>query len=289
VFANSPIVILDSSLGGLAIVKALRDVLPGERVTFFADIGRAPYAHRSPERVRQMSLQMLRQVAHQRPKHVLLADDMMSTVALPWLRAHTGGAAVSGVIDAAARVAVEAAGGNERPMIGAIASHWTIDQRTLERAIVKRRYRAQTFVRPAAALEAILQDGRSVNDPLLQLACAQLLQPMLDRHVDVLLLVNPLLGSIRRHIQTLAGEATRVVDAGRAVADDLVKRLTRSHLLAHEPANEPAPFEWFLTDESPEIFDRAERIAGVELPPPGIVGLDELELADVDVGWKSIA
>jgi glutamate racemase len=287
----SPILIIDSSLAGMTIVRALRDRLPNERLVFFGDLARAPYTHRSPERVCLFVEQIIRRVERVKPKYVLLACDVAGTVAVTQLRQRLGDIPVTSTIDPAARAAVEAAGDGERPTIGIFANNWSIEKRAIERAIFRRRTKCQLFMRTAPALEAIVNEGRSVEDPLLVLAAGQYLNQLLDRGCEVILLASTAVASLRRTIQSMAGDDVRVVDASRATADDVARRLGRLRLLRPPQLAAPArPIEWFLTDESPELFDRAERLAGLELPPPTIVGLDELDAAmPIDPRMRSTA
>jgi glutamate racemase len=275
---SSPILVLDTSLAGLSLVYQLRQRMPEERFVFFADLARAPYAYRSPERIEQFVEQIVRRVERVQPKYLLLACDICSATALPALRRQMGTIPVSGIIDPAARAAVETTGNSERPTIGIFASNWTIEHRVLERALFRRRTKCSLFFRPALALESLINEGRSVEDPLVMMACEQYLQQMLDKGCQTILLASSALATVRRTFQMLAGEDVCVVDAVRATADDVTRRVRRLRL-ARPPAmhaNEQ-PILWFLTDESPEIFDRAERTAGFELPPPTIVNLDELD------------
>ncbi len=269
------------------MVAALRERLPAERILFFADVARAPYSNRSPGRVRHFVHQLFHAVQHLRPKHVVLADDVMASVAMVDLQQRSGGVAVTGCLDPAARAAVDVAGASDRPTIGVLASPLTIEARLLERALVNRRYRAGLVMRSAAALEAIIPTAAGVEDPLLQLAAARAIQPMIDKHVDVLLLAGSSLTWCRKLLQSLAGKSMQVVDASRAIADDVARRLARQQLLHPDIRRDVSSIRWYLTDESPEMFDRAERLAGFELPPPTIIGLDELELLDLDPRLRS--
>ncbi len=276
--AGSPILILDTSLSGLSLVYQLRQRMPEERFAFFADLARAPYAYRSPERIEIFVEQIVRRVERLKAKYVLLACDICSATALSSLRQQLGSIPVSGIIDPAARAAVETTGNSDRPTIGIFAGNWTIENRVLERAIFRRRTKCSLFFRPAIGLESLINEGRSVEDPLVMMAAEQYLQQMIDKGCETILLASTALATVRRTIQMLAGEEINVVDSVRATADDVTRRIRRLRLSRPTPLNANEKLiSWFLTDESPEIFDRAERIAGFELPPPTIVGLDELD------------
>ena len=48
-YDNRPIGLFDSGLGGLTVVRAVREALPGEDVIYLGDTARVPYGNRSPE------------------------------------------------------------------------------------------------------------------------------------------------------------------------------------------------------------------------------------------------
>ena len=50
-YDNRPIGLFDSGLGGLTVVRAVREALPGEDVIYLGDTARVPYGNRSPETV----------------------------------------------------------------------------------------------------------------------------------------------------------------------------------------------------------------------------------------------
>lgn len=285
---HAPILILDSSLGGLSVVRHLRELLPAEPIAFFGDLARAPYSHRSPERVVQFVQQVLCYLQQTlTPKHVLLTCDVASAVALAGARQQViGGASVTGVLDPAARAAVEVTGQSERPIIGALAaSNAVIESRALERALARRRTRAKLVCRPAPLLQHIVEDGRCGEDPVLLAAAQHYLSQLMPRNVEVVLLASASLAPLRTQFASMAGKDVTVIDAARACAEDVARRLERSRLL-HPSAEQEAELTWYLTDESPAIFDRAERIAGMLLPPPRIVGIEALEQAAETAGRR---
>lgn len=48
VTANSPLGVFDSGVGGLTVVRALRDLLPNESIVYLGDTARVPYGSKSP-------------------------------------------------------------------------------------------------------------------------------------------------------------------------------------------------------------------------------------------------
>lgn len=56
---NAPIVVFDSGLGGLSVLRALVRELPRERFVYFGDSANAPYGTRSTSQIRQLTLSNL--------------------------------------------------------------------------------------------------------------------------------------------------------------------------------------------------------------------------------------
>jgi glutamate racemase len=56
VTANSPLGVFDSGVGGLTVVRALRDLLPNESIVYLGDTARVPYGSKSPDTIRRFSM-----------------------------------------------------------------------------------------------------------------------------------------------------------------------------------------------------------------------------------------
>src|SRR5687768_15527032 len=140
---SSPIAVVDSGLGGLCVVRALRQVLPGEEVVYLGDTARGPCGGKSEGVIRENAIGLVEQLKLFGPKHVLIGCNVMAAVALPALRGRFPEFGFSGIVDAAARAATERAGRREQPLIGVIAAEATIRSKAYERAIHRRRHHAR--------------------------------------------------------------------------------------------------------------------------------------------------
>ena len=56
---SRPIGVFDSGIGGLTVVRELRRQLPNESIIYFGDTARVPYGNKSPELIREYSLQIM--------------------------------------------------------------------------------------------------------------------------------------------------------------------------------------------------------------------------------------
>ena len=78
---DRPIGIFDSGIGGLTGFKALRRMLPGEDLVFFADTGRMPYGPRPRDELRAIALQDMDFLASFGVKAILSACGTISSAA----------------------------------------------------------------------------------------------------------------------------------------------------------------------------------------------------------------
>src|SRR3954468_20368429 len=108
--SSFPIVVIDSGLGGLTVVKAIRAQLPREDVLYFGDTARGPYGWKSAKTVTTFVRQMLHHVRRYDPKHVVVACNTASALALPTLKAEFRDLSLSGVIDSSERSPIEGGG-----------------------------------------------------------------------------------------------------------------------------------------------------------------------------------
>src|SRR5580692_2515004 len=84
-----PIGVFDSGVGGLTVVRALRQVLPGEDIVYLGDTARVPYGNKSPRTVERYSLTCQKFLLDRGVKLVLIACNTASANALPALVAAT--------------------------------------------------------------------------------------------------------------------------------------------------------------------------------------------------------
>src|SRR3954469_21651881 len=101
---HSPIVVLDSGLGGLTVVRELRTALPAEDIVYFGDTARLPYGSKSSATVTSFVRQIINFLRPQNPKHVVIACNTATALALPAIRAEFAPAlSITGVVEPGAK------------------------------------------------------------------------------------------------------------------------------------------------------------------------------------------
>src|SRR5437764_14303425 len=80
---SRPIGVFDSGIGGLTVVKALRDLLPNENIFYLGDTARVPYGPKSPETVQRYAVELAGILTRKNATGLVVACNTVSSVALP--------------------------------------------------------------------------------------------------------------------------------------------------------------------------------------------------------------
>lgn len=272
--SESPIVVLDSGLGGLTVVNSLRRALPYEDIVYFGDTARLPYGNKTATTVTRFVRDIINYLRPLDPKHVVIACNTASALALPSLTGLFGDLPISGVIDPGARAAVAIAGRPD-PTIAVIATEATTRSRAYATAIMALCPGANVLLRATPLLVPIIEEGRGGDDPLVTVALRQYLDPILRRKPNVLVLGCTHYPILKVTIRQLVGKSVSVIDSADQCAEDVSKRL-RDSGLARRAHGQTAVLKCFVTDDSPRFAVLASRFMGMEIAPPDLVAPDDL-------------
>ncbi len=277
--SNSPIVVLDSGLGGLTVARAIREVLPLEDIVYFGDTARLPYGSKGADTVTTFVRQIITYLRPHHPKHVVIACNTATALALPAIRESFPDLSISGVIEPGSRAAVMAAGARPVPVIGVLATEATVRSRAYSHAIHRKRHHARVVQQASPLLVPIIEEGRRLEDPLVRLALKQYLQPMVDHRMDVLVLGCTHYPVLRPVIEKMLGPQVPVIDSAHLCAEDVTRRLMSQGLLrgtASDPMSVVGGFKCFVSDDPDRFCRLAPRFLGSSIAPPTLVSPDEL-------------
>src|ERR1700692_1235167 len=103
--SSAPLGVFDSGLGGLTVVGAIREALPGEDIVYLGDTARVPYGTKGPATVVKYALGCARHLVGRGVKRMAIACNTVTAVAPDRLRIELD-LPVLGVIEPGARAAV---------------------------------------------------------------------------------------------------------------------------------------------------------------------------------------
>jgi len=275
--ADAPIIILDSGLGGLTVVRALRQAMPRENLIYFGDTARLPYGTKSAATVTGFVKQIIGYLRPLCPKHVVIACNTATALALPAVRGAFMDLSISGVIEPGARAAVAAVDGKEIPVIGVIATEATVRSGAYDRAILRRHHAAQIYLKSTPLLVHLVEEGRGCDDPLVELALRQYLQPLLLRNIDVLVLGCTHYPMLKPAISRLLGRHITVIDSAEQCTQDVLTRLASRRLLRATGELSAGSLRCFVTDDAGRFARLASRVLGMNVARPTLVPIEALD------------
>ena len=253
-----PIGVFDSGIGGLTVVKALRDLLPNEKIYYLGDTARVPYGGKSASTVERYSLEITGMLIRENAKIVVVACNTASSVALPKLKENLS-VPVIGVIEPGARAAVAATRNHH---IGVIGTRATIRSASYERALRALDSEAHVTSRACPLLVPLIEEGL-LEDEVTDRMIARYLEPMVTGGIDTLVLGcthYPLLaGAMARFL----GEKVALVDSARNCATAVQDLLDRQSLRAS--AGNSGGLEVALTDPADNFLGVARDALQLEI------------------------
>ena len=156
-----PIGIFDSGVGGLTVVKALQQRLPGEDLDYLGDTARLPYGTKSPTSITRYAVQAAGKLSERPLKLLVVACNTASAVALDTLREQLAPLPVIGVVEPGAAAAVSAAPGGQHLVL---ATEATVRFGAYRRAIASRDRTATVREHACELLVAIAEEGWTDGD-----------------------------------------------------------------------------------------------------------------------------
>jgi glutamate racemase len=261
--------VFDSGVGGLTVVRALREALPCERIVYLGDTARVPYGSKSPRTVERYAAGCLRFLLERGVDLVVVACNTASATALPAL-SRAAGVPVIGAVEPGAAAALEASVGRRIGVLGTMA---TLRSRAYERAIAARDEAAAVTGLPCPLLVPLAEEGW-VEGEVAEAVCARYLSEIFraDPQIDTLVLGcthYPLLAPVLAKVAARrAGREIGVVDSATAMAREA------SRILSPPPAR-AAPrgeLRCYVTDAS-RLDDLAPRFLGEPVADIDLVDL----------------
>jgi glutamate racemase len=245
-----PIGVFDSGVGGLTVVRRLREEFPRESFLFLGDTARLPYGTKSPETVERYSLANVKFLLERDVKFLVVACNTASALALPAIE-RVSPVPVVGVIEPGADAAVETGCGR----IGVIGTEATIASGAYTREIHRRASGLHVVARACPLFVPLAEEGW-VGNRVARETAEIYLAPFRDERIEALVLGcthYPLLK------ETIAGAlpGVRLVDSADAVCVAVGPLLTPARRNEEE-----SEYHVCVTDAAARFRAVAERFLG---------------------------
>jgi glutamate racemase len=211
--SHSPIGIFDSGVGGISVLRAIREQMPEESIIYFGDQGHIPYGPRPMEQIRNFSNAITRFLLDQGAKIIVVACNTASAAALKYLREKFPDLQFVGMEPAVKPAAEHTQTGK----VGVLATPATF-QSALYASVVERFANGvELFQNTCPGLVQQIEQG-SVDGEETRRILEEALLPMLERKIDTVVVGCTHYPFVIPLIQQIVGENVRVIDPAPAVA-----------------------------------------------------------------------
>lgn len=217
-----PIGVFDSGVGGLTVLRALRDELPEESFLYLGDTARLPYGTKSAQTVSRYALQAAQVLVDRGVKLLVIACNTASAVAVDVLARHFAPLPVVGVVEPGAEAACRASVSGR---IAVLATESTIRGGAYERAIRGRRPDAQVLGTSCPLFVALAEEGW-IDGDVPEAVARHYVGPLLDSGLQTDCIVLgcthfPVLSGV---VRAVAGPNVVIVDSAVTTAEEVRRR-----------------------------------------------------------------
>lgn len=241
-----PIGIFDSGVGGISVLRAIRDQMPNESVIYFGDQGHIPYGPRLMEQIRNFSVAITNFLLEQNAKIIVVACNTASAAALKYLREIFPDVQFVGMEPAVKPAAEQTQTGK----VGVLATPATF-QGALYSSVVERFANGvELFQNTCNGLVQQIEQGdlegeetrKTLEDALL---------PMLEKNIDTVVLGCTHYPFVIPLIQQIVGDKIRVIDPAPAVTRQVGRLLEAEGMRSESKSKGEIKF---YTSGDPEVL-----------------------------------
>ena len=245
VTAEAPIGIFDSGLGGLAVLREVRRLLPDEHVLFVGDTARQPYGPQPVEDVRQYTIEITGYLARHGVKMVIIACNTASVAGREAAQRCFPELPVLGMIEPGVRAALSISRGNR---IGILGTSITIRSKAYDQQIQQADPTMAVLGATCPDLLRLAEKGKVDDRPLLLGLARRYFQPLADSQIDTLILGCTDLTCVRDIIEEVAGRDVVVIDPAEEVVREAHRILQNAGLL-RPPGDDPPRTRFLITGD----------------------------------------
>ncbi len=245
--SEKPIGIFDSGLGGLTLVKAIKEKLPYENIVYLGDSANVPYGDKTPGQITEFAFKNTEFLLSKGVKAVAIACNTADGTARREIQ-ECFSVPLVGVVAPAAE---KAASLTRSKRVGVLATGAAVKSGAYERSVKSFLADCQVFSVPAPRLVPLVEAGRITREDTETVeALREYLRPLINERIDTLILGcthYPLLLDVVKEIVP----SVNIVCSGTASIGALTEKLREEGLLNTSGVRGNA--EYFVTGEPAEF------------------------------------
>ena len=229
---NRPIGVFDSGLGGLTAVKALRQILPEEKLIYFGDTARVPYGGRSKETLLKYARQDVRFLRSFDLKAIVIACNTATSACVKELRTLYPDLPIVGM-EPALKPAVD---GRHQQHVLVLATQFTLKEKKFEQLMSRFDEDNTIYRQPCPKLVELVEAGRLEDEAAVNSALREYLKPYDMERMDSIVLGCTHFVFYRSQLRNLIGDHIALVDGNAGTARH-VQELLQERGVCRKPSS----------------------------------------------------
>jgi glutamate racemase len=221
-----PIGIFDSGVGGLSVLKAIRQILPNESVYYFGDQAHIPYGPRHKEEIKAFSVAITNFLYRRGAKLVVVACNTASAAALHYLREKFPNIPIVGM-EPAVKPAAET---TQTGKVGVLATPTTFSGELYASVVERFGQHVEIFTSTCPGLVEEIEAG-NLESARTREILKETLTPMLEAGIDTVVMGCTHYPFVIPVIQSITGPEVRIIDPAPAIARQVGRLLEQRKLL----------------------------------------------------------
>lgn len=261
-----PIGVFDSGIGGLTVLRALRERLPGESFVYLGDTARVPYGTKGAATVRHFAAQATLHLIERGVKAVVIACNTASAVAIDHLRTLTD-LPVLGVIEPGVQAALAVTQGR----IGIIGTLATVNSDRYGQLLRAERLDLDILGKACPLFVPLAEEGWT-DTPITRAVAAEYLGELSANGVDTLILGCTHYPLLKDAIASVMGPSVRLVDSAQVVTEAVIEELREDDAFA--PHGKVPTLTMLVTDVPQRFVELSERFLAHAVGEVEVVDLE---------------
>lgn len=211
--------VFDSGVGGLSVLKAIRQNQPSVDLVYIADCANAPYGSRAPEFIERRSQKIAGALIDAGAQLIVVACNTATTVAVQRLRSQYAIPIVA--MEPAIKPAVTL---SKTGVVAVLATERTLESTSVQSLCRDFGAKARILLQACPGLVEQVESGELAS-PQTRHMLNEFIQPLLAQGADTLVLGCTHYVFLQSAIQKIAGPQVQIVESSAAVAQQVTKQL----------------------------------------------------------------
>jgi glutamate racemase len=228
-----PIGIFDSGVGGLSVLRHIREALPHENLLYVADSKFAPYGNKPPEFICERAQYSADFLIGRGAKALVVACNTATAAAASMLREKYDLPIIG--MEPAVKPAAAA---TKTGVVGVLATSGTLKSAQFAALLESYGQQVQVVTQACQGLVECIERGE-LDAPSTRALLNGYVQPLLNAGADTIVLGCTHYPFVQHLIEELVGKEVALIDTGAAVARHLVRRLQQADLLRDSGLSDP--------------------------------------------------